>query len=89
MFVALVVGSRLRRRHERTPAQRGPGGRPPRAVIAVSTLLALLLGLSFNLAIERFEARRLRVLDQANAIDSYLADRQSQLAQRRPPIHDE
>ena len=71
MFVALVAGSWLRRRRDRTPEERGPGWEATEStVIAVSTLLALLLGFSFSLAIERFEARRLLVLDQANAIDA-------------------
>ena len=71
MFVALVAGSRLRRRRDRTQAERGPGWEASEsAVIAVSTLLALLLGFSFNLALDRFEARRMLVVDQANAIDA-------------------
>jgi ABC-type xylose transport system permease subunit len=69
MFIALVAGYRLRRRRDRT--QTGPGQEATEsAVIAVSTLLALLLGFTFNLALERFEARRLLVVDQANAIDA-------------------
>lgn len=37
-------------------------------VTAVLTLLALLLGFSFNLAMERHEQRRMLVVDEANAI---------------------
>jgi hypothetical protein len=72
MAAASIVGSQLRRWHDRTARvsagvsdeAKGP------TITAVLTLLALLLGFSFNLAMQRYETRRQLVVDEANAIDT-------------------
>jgi hypothetical protein len=77
MAVASVVGSRLRRLHDKlrekargeAPAKGREAAEGP-TITAVLTLLALLLGFSFNLAMERFEQRRQLVVEEANAIDT-------------------
>jgi hypothetical protein len=73
MLAAFAAGTQLRKRRDKTEAARAPGRRAASentAVAAVLSLLALLLGFSFNLAIERFEARRLLLVDEAGAIDT-------------------
>jgi hypothetical protein len=73
MLMAFVLGAQLRRWRDRAEAPQAPGRRAASentAVAAVLSLLALLLGFSFNLAMERFEARRLLVVDDASAIDT-------------------
>jgi hypothetical protein len=67
MFAAALYGRLVRIRDER----RGAGGAESQEgyiVAAVTGLLALLLGFTFSLAIDRFETRRILVLDEANAI---------------------
>jgi hypothetical protein len=73
MLAAFVAGSRLRMWRDRAETAQAPRRRAASentAVAAVLSLLALLLGFSFNLAMERFEARRLLVVDEAGAIDT-------------------
>ncbi len=71
MALASVLAARLRGWRDKTigplptdvdDALDGP------TVTAVLTLLGLLLGFSFNLAMERYEQRRMIVVDEANAI---------------------
>ncbi len=71
MAVAAAVGTFLR---GRGPALRdSDGGQDGYIVSAVLGLLALLMGFTFSLAVDRFEARRILVLEEANAIGtSYL-----------------
>jgi hypothetical protein len=69
MTIAVIVGSTLRARQDRgleTP--READGGEGYLVSAVLGLLALLMGFTFSLAIDRFEARRVLVLEEANAI---------------------
>jgi hypothetical protein len=68
MAVAAVIGSRLRRWRDSRHTDAVEWGREAPTITAVMTLLALLLGFSFNLAIERFEQRRQLVVEEANAI---------------------
>jgi len=66
-----LIGSFLRRRRT---LRRGPDAKDEKSdqegyiVSAVMGLLALLVGFTFALAIDRFDTRRERVLDEANAI---------------------
>lgn len=59
----LVLGSRKRRQSE--TAQKAPVGE---IVAAMLVLLALLVGFTFSLAASRFDARRVLVLEEANAL---------------------
>jgi hypothetical protein len=63
MGAAALVGALLNRR----PAsdEEGPQGY---VISAALGLMALLIGFTFSMAVERFDARRLLVLDEANAI---------------------
>lgn len=73
MLLSLVVGSRLRSWRDATeaaPAQKRRQEAENTTVTAMLTLLALLLGFSFDLAMERFEARRMLVVEEAGAIDT-------------------
>lgn len=69
MVIAAIVGFTLRARHDR---RKGAGDESDGAegylVSAVLGLLALLMGFTFSLAIDRFEARRALVLEESNAI---------------------
>lgn len=72
MWAAAWIGHTLRRRRERT-ADGADGDRDGYIISAVLGLLALLLGFTFALAVDRFETRRSLVLQEANAIGtSYL-----------------
>ncbi|HEY2356179.1 MAG TPA: hypothetical protein VGH86_01910 [Phenylobacterium sp.] len=72
---ATVLGGLLRLRLKRDGPDSGAG--EGYIVSAVLGLLALLLGFTFSLAVDRFDARRVLVLQEANAIGTaYL---QSQL----------
>jgi hypothetical protein len=67
MFAAAWIGVRIRSRHERR------GGEPAEGqegyiVSAVLGLMALLMGFTFSLAIDRFDTRRALVLEEANTI---------------------
>lgn len=71
MLIALSGGIALRKRHEgHTPPMEKDeeGGLEGYVVSAVLGLLALLMGFTFSLAVDRFEARRVLVLEEANAI---------------------
>ncbi len=71
MIVASIVGELLSRRKAKSKAQddgKDDGGAEGYIVSATLGLLALLMGFTFSLAVDRFEARRLLVLDEANAI---------------------
>jgi hypothetical protein len=71
MCVAAGLGSvlRPRRRQPTTDAAKdGSDGQEGYIVSAVLGLLALLLGFTFSLAVDRFDARRHLVLEEANAI---------------------
>jgi len=62
---ALLHGYRRRKRGGDTEAESGQEGY---IVSAVLGLLALLLGFTFSMAVDRFDARRFLVLEEANAI---------------------
>lgn len=71
MLIALWGGIALRKRHESHAPSTEPdkeGGLEGYVVSAVLGLLALLMGFTFSLAVDRFEARRVLVLEEANAI---------------------
>jgi hypothetical protein len=76
MCVAAAVGVYLRRLREgRTSGEEKPtgkdkseGGQEGYIVSAVLGLLALLMGFTFSLAVDRFDARRHLVIEEANAI---------------------
>ena len=69
MFAASMLGERLNRRLGKKKAEgEDDGGREGYIVSATLGLLALLMGFTFSLAVDRFEARRLLVLEEANAI---------------------
>jgi hypothetical protein len=69
MALAAGLGSALRRT-KRAAAKEGdgPGQKEGYIVSATLGLLALLMGFTFSLAIDRFETRRALVLEEANAI---------------------
>lgn len=69
MGAALITGAMFRRRHDRD--RRGEAkddGQEGYVVSAVLGLLALLLGFTFALAVDRYETRRSLVREEANAI---------------------
>ena len=69
MLIALWGGVLLRKRHgDSTLSTEKDGGLEGYVVSAVLGLLALLMGFTFSLAVDRFEARRVLVLEEANAI---------------------
>ena len=69
MFLAAVLGSlRVWRDRRRQQDDKEPEGQEGYIVSAVLGLLALLMGFTFSLAVDRFDARRLLVLEEANAI---------------------
>jgi hypothetical protein len=76
MIVAGTLGHTFRKRMERSAAateKTSDAGSEGYIVSAMLGLLALLLGFTFSLAVERFETRRGLVLQEANAIGtSYL-----------------
>jgi hypothetical protein len=73
LIAASVLGGALRRRHARIAA-RGDGSQPSEdgetgtMISAVLGLLALLVAFTFSIALDRFDARRANVLNEANAI---------------------
>ena len=69
MLIAMAAGIALRSAHNRRwPSEQTEQGQEGYVVTAVLGLLALLLGFTLALAVDRFEARRLLVLEEANAI---------------------
>ena len=70
MAAGLAVGVVFRRRHDgiQRPEAAPDDGQEGYVVSAVLGLLALLLGFTFALAVDRFETRRALVLEEANAI---------------------
>lgn len=69
MVLATAAGTFLRSRHDRSAdPEAGSDDNAGYLVSAVLGLLALLMGFSFSLAVDRFEARRVLVLEEANAI---------------------
>lgn len=75
MVASAFVGALARRQRERvrTREMAADASRDGYVVSAVLGLLALLLGFTFSLAVDRFETRRTLVLQEANAIGtSYL-----------------
>ncbi|RJF93847.1 hypothetical protein D3876_06055 [Sphingomonas cavernae] len=73
MLAASVIGWALRWRHDRgmvaeVVAEDKESSQQGFMVSAVMGLLALLVGFTFSLAIERFDTRRSNVLNEANAI---------------------
>lgn len=73
MAIAAVIGHRLRLQMERTtpPKEKRVGsaeGQEGYVVSGVLSLLALLMGFTYGLAVDRFETRRTLVLQEANAI---------------------
>jgi hypothetical protein len=67
MFAAAFLGRRMRSRDEKR-LREASEGQEGFILSAVLGLLALLLGFTFALAVDRFESRRLLVVDEANAI---------------------
>lgn len=67
LWLAMEVGYRIGRwRHERIPDEKD---QPVGAIVAsILGLLALVLGFTFSLAASRFDARRMAVLEESNAI---------------------
>lgn len=71
MLAAAVVGSRLRTWHDKRRTKDEPDGKGDHEgylVSAVLGLLALLMGFTYALAVDRYETRRALVLEEANAI---------------------
>jgi hypothetical protein len=71
MFAASLFGEWLNRRvAKKKDKDKGEddGGKEGYIVSATLGLLALLMGFTFSLAVDRFEARRILVLEEANAI---------------------
>jgi hypothetical protein len=70
LILAALLGTTLRNRRDRGATGRGGRSETQEGYIVTGVLglLALLLGFTFALAVDRFEARRLLVLDSANAI---------------------
>src|SRR5688572_11303247 len=70
MILASLAGYALRRRHARKVAagKLEAEALEGHVLSAVLGLLALLLGFTFALAVDRFETRRTLVLEEANAI---------------------
>jgi hypothetical protein len=71
MCLAAAAGIALRvehRQHDKAEVRKEPDGQEAYIVSAVLGLLALLLSFTLSLAIDRFDARRLLVLEDANAI---------------------
>lgn len=69
MLVAAWIGSALRRRHDGAAGDKDAKDKDDGLVVSsVMGLLALLIGFTFSLALDRFDARRGAVLEEANAI---------------------
>jgi hypothetical protein len=69
MLVASWLGSWLRRKHDRTRGKDEKGSDKEGLIVSsVMGLLALLVGFTFSLALDRYDNRRSGVLEEANAI---------------------
>ncbi|CAN7466760.1 hypothetical protein LJR219_003119 [Phenylobacterium sp. LjRoot219] len=69
MLAAALLGRRLRRGHSLRFGDDGEAkGQEEIILSAVLGLLALLMGFTFSLAVDRFETRRALVVEEANAI---------------------
>ncbi|HEY4122961.1 MAG TPA: hypothetical protein VGM36_00020, partial [Rhizomicrobium sp.] len=69
MAIAAACGFGLRNHFDRSaPAGKDSGSQEGYIVSAVLGLLALLLGFTYSLAIDRFETRRQLVLEESNAV---------------------
>ncbi|GAA4754298.1 hypothetical protein GCM10023264_21820 [Sphingomonas daechungensis] len=70
MLVAAVVGTYLRRRHDKRHGKptKEEDSQQTFLVSSVMGLLALLIGFTFSMAVDRFDTRRHLVLEEANAI---------------------
>lgn len=68
MCAASAIGIALRARRDRRRAPGEADGQEGYIVSAVLGLLALLMGFTFSLAVDRFDTRRVLVLQEANAI---------------------
>jgi hypothetical protein len=72
MFAASALGEWLNQRIAKKKKDRNQdeddGGKEGYIVSATLGLLALLMGFTFSLAVDRFESRRMLVLEEANAI---------------------
>jgi hypothetical protein len=73
MFAASVFGSWLRQRNDRRKgdaktARKERSSQQAFLVSSVMGLLALLIGFTFSMAVDRFDARRHNVLEEANTI---------------------
>jgi len=75
MLLAAFAGMRIRQRKDRLSTEEEPESDTQEGFVisAVLGLLALILGFTFSLAVDRYDARRVLVLQEANAIGtSYL-----------------
>src|SRR5262249_14923602 len=70
MLLAALAGMALRGHQDRAGATERHDEQEGYVVTAVLGLLALLMGFTFALAVDRFETRRLLVLEEANAIEN-------------------
>jgi len=73
LVLAILGGYALRRRNDRIDASIGECHNDTQEgyiVSAVLTLLGLLIGFTFALAVDRYEERRLLVIDGANAVET-------------------
>jgi hypothetical protein len=72
MFVCLILGRKLRERHDRRKNSKKDSEEEKNQqsflVSSVMGLLALLIGFTFSMAVDRFDSRRVYVLEEANAI---------------------
>ncbi|MET0588697.1 MAG: hypothetical protein ABWZ75_09260 [Novosphingobium sp.] len=70
MLLAAYAGTRLRAHRKEYLESLGDDGSGPEGYVVsgVLGLLALLLGFTFSIAVDRFDARRVMVLEEANAI---------------------
>jgi hypothetical protein len=68
MILASAVGGILSRLAAKSQGEKGADEKEGYIVSATLGLLALLMGFTFSLAIDRFESRRVLVLEEANAI---------------------
>lgn len=73
ILLANEIGSRVAR-HSAAKADPGLSTQTNAIQAGILGLLALLLGFSFNMALQRFDARSAAVIEEANAIGTAWAD---------------